>query len=195
MNRGSRRRFRWCGFSLHCISRPELADVCHQTTGLQVRCRLSLSLLQTVIKLWQFSISYSTCLFRLVYIESNYEVNYTSKMTINFGWSLSDTSDDPGRTGLANFRHKLLLHQRTTSSIDDEESTLLTMKESQANSIDQLTKPYRREPSVSQCSDSCFGSEYPSLTSTGILSSNLLFHLFELNQLEFHWTTFDSLLT
>jgi hypothetical protein len=33
-------------------------------------------------------------------------------------------------------------------------------------------KPYYgRENSVSQCSDSCFGSDYPSLTSTGMLVS------------------------
>lgn len=106
-------------------------------------------------------------------------------MTSNhFGWSLSDTVDDPRRTGLANFRHKLLLHQHTSkhSSVDVVDDELTTSAEAMrhrcvseetlaADSSAPIGRPvkpyYRREPSVSQCSDSCFGSEYPSLTSTG----------------------------
>lgn len=44
-------------------------------------------------------------------------------------------------------------------------------------------KPYYgRENSVSQCSDSCFGSDYPSLTSTGKYARLIFQKLIELNQ-------------
>ena len=108
----------------------------------------------------------------------------------HFGWSLSDAVDDPRRTGLANFRHKLLVQQQqyvdnNPLTCGDEElivasaspvmgqhyspdETLGTVESSASNPL----KPYYR-PSVSQYSDSCFGSEYPSLTSTG--KSLLLF--------------------
>lgn len=115
--------------------------------------------------------------------EKGKHIPISSTMSSNhFGWSLSDSVDDPRRTGLANFRQKLLLlHQFGTTFDDPEDSTSdSAMADRQGGSDETLTvesptgrrvlKPYyRREHSVSQGSDSCFGSEYPSLTSTGIL--------------------------
>lgn len=101
----------------------------------------------------------------------------------NFGWSLSDTVENPRRTGLANFRYKLLQYQSNVTRSDDDEDLpaktqhRLVSDETTAHglvngsSVFPFSRPvkpyYRRENSVSQCSDSCFGSDYPSLTSTG----------------------------
>ncbi|XP_057371453.1 uncharacterized protein LOC130692365 [Daphnia carinata] len=101
----------------------------------------------------------------------------------NFGWSLSDTVENPRRTGLANFRYKLLQYQSNVTRSDDDEDLptktqhRLVSDETTAYGLvngpsdfpfSRSVKPYYgREPSVSQWSDSCFGSEYPSLTSTG----------------------------
>jgi hypothetical protein len=105
-----------------------------------------------------------------------------------FGWSLSDTVENPRQTGLVNFRrYKLLQYQTNAAAVSGDDEDLPTIKnqpyrlkseetttqlEVNDSSIFPFSRPvkpyYGRENSVSQCSDSCFGSDYPSLTSTGI---------------------------
>lgn len=162
----------------------------------------------------------------------------------DFGWSLSDAADDPRRTGLANFRHNILIrpvpapsvetlanlqesryseeprrgtpyspHPRSARSLyfhrgsevrsdyetgcgsasssfdeegyhrynrhDDHHSTrsyhwerrqphdLTSDTEEASSRQSRAGKPYRRRATFSQCSDSCLGSDFPSLTSTG----------------------------
>lgn len=110
----------------------------------------------------------------------------------HFGWSLSDTVDDPRLTGLANFRNAFLLQRReqrdelTASAVQDLSVSEETLLASASSSMpDRPVKPYYgRQPSVSQWSDSCFGSEYPSLTSTGtthrLFISTSIFAIFQL---------------
>ena len=109
----------------------------------------------------------------------------------NFGWSLSDAVANPRQTGLVNFRRYKLLqyHQSNAAAVSGDDEDLSTKNrqcrlnseetttqlEVNGSSIFPFSRPvkpyYGRENSVSQCSDSCFGSDYPSLTSTGILLS------------------------
>ncbi len=124
----------------------------------------------------------------------------------HFGWSLSDAVENPRQTGLVNFRRYKLLQYQTNAGVlsgDDEDLASNTFQSGRLTSEETTTtqlgadfdsfvlppfsrpvKPYYgRGNSVSQCSDSCFGSDYPSLTSTGIfLSFFFLSKLIELNQ-------------
>jgi hypothetical protein len=112
-------------------------------------------------------------------------------MPVNhFGWSLSDAVENPRQTGLVNFRRYKLLQYQSNAAVsgDDEDlptknqTSRLTSQETTTqfgaddSSVSPFSRPvkpyyYGRENSVSQCSDSCFGSDYPSLTSTGIFVS------------------------
>lgn len=84
-----------------------------------------------------------------------------------FGWSLCDAAQ-PKKTKVANLRKNLL--QRLPVEEDDEKETSWDV----ASTSSGLTKPDTStyccdERLTSQCSaDSCFCSEFPSLTSTGI---------------------------
>jgi len=79
-----------------------------------------------------------------------------------FGWSLCDAAQ-PKKTKVANLRKNLL--QRLPLEEDDEKETSWDV----ASTSSGLTKLDTDERQTSQCSaDSCFCSEFPSLTSTGI---------------------------
>ena len=106
-------------------------------------------------------------------------------MARNFGWTLTDANRST-RSGLVSFRYNMLRRQyvgactalqvptiittATNNSARNGDSRRGVFQDDDAYMRDPWLSsatysPFRRQPS--QGSDSCFGSEFPSLTSTG----------------------------
>lgn len=144
------------------------------------KCRLSFVQCPTAAdNSWCDSVTFSS-----IYLNAFISKHSAPIMSNNhFGWSLSDTVENPRRTGLANFRYKLLRCPSNVSrSVDNEDppdethhrrisEETTSPRLADSSSAFQFSRPvkpyYGRQHSVSQFSDSCFGSDYPSPTSAG----------------------------